>query len=172
MATHLFNAMAPFGHRNPGLVGVALTDARVVPSVIADGVHVDPLALRLAFAAASDVVLVTDSVGWRAGGLADGTPALERAIGLGADGAPRLGGGSGVLAGSALTMDRAVAFVAGPCGVELGRALASASTVPARVLGLTDRGMLALGRRADIVALQPGGRVEATWVGGEIVYDP
>src|SRR5204863_4819895 len=85
LVTHLFNAMAPLHHRQPGLVGAALTDDRVAVALIADNVHVHPAALRLAFRAKGPdgVVLVTDAVGWRAGSggamrltLADGAPRL------------------------------------------------------------------------------------------------
>jgi N-acetylglucosamine-6-phosphate deacetylase len=161
MATHLFNAMSPLGHRAPGVVGTVLTDPRVTPSLIADGVHVDPVALLLAFAAKRSVVLVTDSVAWRTGRF-QGSGGQRLA--LGPDGAPRLA--DGTLAGSALTMDAAVRFVVERCGIPLARALQSASTVPASLLGLHDRGVLAAGRRADLVALGPDLRVEEVWAGG------
>ncbi len=155
LVTHLYNAMSPLRHRAPGVVGVALADDRVVPSVIADGVHVDPLALQVAFAAkaaTAECVLVTDAVAWRAGRLA------SRGLTVGEDGVPRLA--DGTLAGSALTMDAAVRLVVERCGVDLGRALRAASTVPARLLGLADRGTLTPGARADLVALDAALRVE------------
>ncbi len=164
LVTHLFNGMAPFHHRDPGLVGVALTDDRLAVSLIADGVHVHPTAIALAFRAKGPdrVVLVTDAVALRAG----------RAGPLGirlADGAPRLA--DSTLAGSVLTMDAAVRFVTERCGVPLERAVAAASTTPAALLGLHDRGAIAPGRRADLVALGPAGEVEAVWVAGEPVLE-
>lgn len=156
LVTHLFNAMSPLGHRAPGVVGVALADDRVTPSLIADGVHVHPTAMRVAFAAkrgtTAGCVLVTDAVAWRAGHMA------TRVLATGPDGAPRLP--DGTLAGSALTMDAAVRRVVEECGVDLGEALRAASTCPARLLGLDDRGLLHPGTRADLVTLTPDLHVE------------
>jgi N-acetylglucosamine-6-phosphate deacetylase len=164
LVTHLFNGMGPLHHRRPGLVGAALADDRLAVSVIADLVHVHPAALRAAFAAkgAAATVLVTDSVAWR-------RPIhATRAITIGDDGAPRLR--DGTLAGSALTMDAAVRHVIDEAGVTLDDAIAAASTTPARLLGLDDRGAISPGRRADIVALSPSREVEAVWIGGEQAY--
>lgn len=161
MVTHLFNAMSGLHHRTPGLVGAALVDDRVTVSVIADGVHVHPVALDVAFRCkpSGRLVLVTDSIAWR------GVPG----VGLDADGAPRLD--DGTLAGSTLTMDAAVARVVEQVGVPLERAVVAAATTPAAVLGLHDRGALAPGRRADIVALDPVTlRCTATWVEGTQVH--
>lgn len=163
LVTHLFNGMGPLHHRRPGLVGAALTDGRLATSLIADLVHVHPTALGLAFAAKGDgAVLVTDAVAWRRPDHAG------RAIEVGADGAPRLT--DGTLAGSALTMDAAVRNVVQHAGVSLSQAVAAASTTPARLLGLTDRGAVEPGRRADLVALAPTLEVEAVWVGGDLSH--
>ncbi|HSL57101.1 MAG TPA: amidohydrolase family protein, partial [Acidimicrobiales bacterium] len=154
---HGFNAMAGLHHREPGLIGAALTDPRLTVSLIADGVHVHPAVLRLAFAAAPGrVALITDAVGWR----------TERLAGRGVrvvDGAPRLA--DGTLAGSALTMDAAVRTVVA-AGVDLASALRAASTTPARVLGLADRGRIEPGARADLVVLGVDLRPEQVWLGG------
>jgi N-acetylglucosamine-6-phosphate deacetylase len=163
LVTHLFNGMPPLHHRTPGPVGAALTDDRLTVSLIADLVHVHSTTLTLAFRVkgAGRVALVTDAVAWEA----------ERVGGIGigfVDGAPRLP--DGTLAGSALTMDKAVANVVHECGVDLADAVAAASTTPARLLGLADRGALEPGRRADLVALSPGLGVLATWVGGVEAY--
>ncbi|HEU5150473.1 MAG TPA: amidohydrolase family protein [Iamia sp.] len=174
LVTHGFNAMAPLHHREPGLVGAFLTDDRVTVSLIADGVHVHPTALDVAFRCKPDgrVVLVTDAVAWRAGrvdsiGLAV-RDAGEPASGAGGR-APRLP--DGTLAGSSLTMDAAVGFVVQRVGVSLERAVRAASTTPAALLGLTDRGALAAGRHADVVALDPTSlRCTATWVAGEQIH--
>lgn len=159
LVTHLFNAMATFHHRDPGLVGVALTDPRLTVSLIADLVHMAPDALRLAIAAAGveRTVLVTDAAA------AEGDR-FGRDLEL-RDGAPRLP--DGTIAGSALTMDRAVANLVRHVGVPLEVAVAAASTNPARVLGLTDRGRIEPGARADLVALDDDFTVETVWVGGE-----
>ena len=169
LVTHLFNAVPPLHHREPGLAGAALADPRLTPSVIADLVHVHPAVLGAAFrarhplGAASGgqgdpgVVLITDAVAWRAGHLA-GTR-LRRADGD----APRRP--DGTIAGSALTMDLAVRNAIS-AGLAMTNALAAASRVPARLLGLADRGMVAAGRRGDLVVLDPELGVRTTWVGG------
>lgn len=155
LTTHLFNGMSGIHHRTLGVAGAALTNDQVSASLIADGVHVHPRVLRLAAEVLGPhrMVLVTDAVGWRM----DGSP-----LQLG-DGAPRLP--DGTLAGSILTMDRAVrtCVAAGIDPVTVARA---ASTNPAALLGLTDRGRLAPGLRADMVALDRDMRVEQVWVAG------
>lgn len=159
LVTHLFNAMPPFHHRRPGPVAAALTDPRLTVSLIADLVHVAPEALRLAFAAKgpAGVALVTDAV-------AIGSERFGARLAL-HEGAPRLP--DGTIAGSALTMDRAVANVVRHAEVPLERAVGAAAATPARVLGLTDRGRIAPGARADLVALDDDLTVSAVWVGGE-----
>jgi N-acetylglucosamine-6-phosphate deacetylase len=163
LVTHLFNGMPPLHHRQPGLIGAALSDARLATSLIADLVHVHPAALRIAFAAKDDAtVLITDAVAWNRATHAG------RHIDLGADGAPRLA--DGTLAGSALSMDAAVRNVVHAADVPVELAIAAASTAPARLLGLIDRGAIAPGRRADLVALTPTLEVEAVWVGGDLAH--
>jgi N-acetylglucosamine-6-phosphate deacetylase len=160
VVTHLFNGMGPFNHRSPGVAGAALDDPRLTPSLIADLVHVHPAALRLAIGAKRSVALVTDAVAVGAGTAGD-VVMLER------DGAARLA--DGTLAGSVLGMDRAVRNVV-DLGVPLERAVEMASTIPSEILGLTDRGRLEPGRRADIVALDRESlRATAVWVGGRPV---
>ena len=159
LVTHLFNGMSPLHHRQPGLVGAALTDPRLVPSLIADGVHVHPAALALAARAKGPGrwVLVTDAIAWNSGRLA------ERRVSV-VDGAPRLP--DGTLAGSALTMDAAVRRMVVEAGVDLAAVVAAASSTPARLLGLTDRGAIEPGLRADLVALTPPPDlvVEHVWI--------
>jgi len=160
LVTHLFNGMGPFNHREPGVAGAALDDDRLTPSLIADLVHVHPAALRLAIGAKRSVALVTDAVAVDAGTIGD-VRMQER------DGAVRLA--DGTLAGSVLTMDRAVWNVVG-LGFSLARAVEMASTVPAEILGCTDRGRLAPARRADIVALDRESlAVRAVWISGRPV---
>ncbi len=159
LVTHLFNGMSGLHHREPGVAAWALTHPTVAASLIADGVHVHPRMLRLAASSLGPgrTVLVTDAVAWRSG----------RAGPLGdldlRDGAPRLP--DGTLAGSALTMDGAIRRMVA-AGVSLEHAAWAASTTPARVLGLTDRGALRAGALADLVALDDNLRVAGTWVGG------
>lgn len=153
LVTHLFNGMAPLHHRSPGLVGAALSDDRLVPSLIADGVHVDPAALRLAARAKGPGrwVLVTDAVAWRNGRLAEGEVRLV-------DGAPRLA--DGTIAGSALSMDAAVRRMVREAGIPLVEAVGAASSVPAALLGFADRGAVRPGARADLVLLTPELEIE------------
>jgi len=154
VVTHLFNAMSPLRHREPGLVGAALDDARLTPTLIADLVHVHPAAVRIAFAACRSLVLVSDAV------------ATNDEL-VAADGAARLPDGR--LAGAVALLDDALANVVG-LGVPIEEAVRAASTRPAAVLGLTDRGRLAVGARADLVALDPRhGTRRATWLAGDPV---
>jgi N-acetylglucosamine-6-phosphate deacetylase len=154
VVTHIFNGMGPLHHREPGLVGAALDDERLTPTVIADLVHVHPTVVRLVFAASREVAIVSDAVALR-GGVRQ------------ADGAARLPDGR--LAGATALLDQAVANVVG-VGVPLERVVAAATAVPAALLGLVDRGRLVAGARADIVALEPRtARVLAVWIAGERV---
>jgi N-acetylglucosamine-6-phosphate deacetylase len=160
VVTHLFNGMGRFDHREPGVAGAALDDPRLTPSLIADLVHVHPAALRLAIRAKRSVALVTDAVAVGAGTIG-AVVISERA------GAARLA--DGTLAGSVLSMDRAVRNVV-ELGFPLERAVELAATVPCEILGCADRGRLEPGRRADIVALDRDTlAVRAVWVGGDRV---
>jgi N-acetylglucosamine-6-phosphate deacetylase len=158
MVTHLFNAMTGLHHREPGVAAAALTTPGLGASIIADGVHVHPTMLRLAFQVLGDrAVLVTDAVAWRAGSVGPVGLALV-------DGAPRLP--NGTLAGSAVTMDESIRVMVRSAGVDLAAAVGAASTTPARLLGLFDRGSIEPGLRADLVALGEDLEVVRTWVGG------
>ncbi|HVF32030.1 MAG TPA: N-acetylglucosamine-6-phosphate deacetylase [Acidimicrobiales bacterium] len=149
LVTHLFNGMGPLHHRAPGLVGAGLADGRLTPSLIADGVHVHPAALRAAARAKGpgDWILVTDAVAWRDGRLEAGG---ERRVSI-VDGAPRLA--DGTIAGSALTMDAALRRAVHEAGVPLAEAVAAAASTPASLIGRPDVGRLAPGARADLVLL-------------------
>jgi N-acetylglucosamine-6-phosphate deacetylase len=152
VATHLFNAMPPLHHRAPGPVGALLADPRVTVELIADLVHVDPLALAIAIRAAGPerVALVTDAIA--AADAGDGAWSFGGLDVIVADGVARLAGG-GALAGSTLTQDAALRAVVGGVGAGVADAAAMLATTPARVLGLADRGRLAPGCRADLVLL-------------------
>ncbi len=170
MVTHLFNAMRAFHHRDPGVVGAAFDDPRCICGLIADGVHVHPAALRLAYRmlGADRVALVSDAVA--AAGMPPGTYTLgNRAIRLKAGDAPRLE--DGTLAGSVLRMDQAISNLVG-WGITLRDAVVSSSQVPARLLGVTDRGALTPGLRADLCVLGRDGRATFTLVDGRIAYEP
>jgi N-acetylglucosamine-6-phosphate deacetylase len=168
--THLFNAMAPFHHRAPGPIGVALADRRLTAGVIADGIHVDATAVAAAFAALGParLLLVTDAVG--ALGLPPGTTQLGTdTVTIGSDGV-RLA--DGTLAGSDLSMPRAIANLVRFTGCELDAAITCATATPAALLGCSDRGVLATGARADLVLLDEDGQVVTTILGGDVVHGP
>src|SRR5205085_5213228 len=146
--THLFNAMRPFGHRDPGLAGAALLRDDVIVQIILDGVHLAEETARLVWrSAAGRVALVTDAVA--AAGMGDGSYVLAGSEIEVRDGVPR--GADDVLAGSTLTMIEAVRNLHA-LGIPLPAAVGAATTVPARVLGLPHPG-LELGGPADVVVL-------------------
>ncbi len=166
--THLFNAMAPFSHRSPGPIGAVLADDTLVAGIIADGIHVDPIAVHMAWNALGPtrMSLVSDS-----------SPALGLPFGR-----THIAGFEivhdetgvrtvdGVLAGSALELDQAVRNLIAYTGCSLADALATVTSTPADLLGLTDRGRLREGSRADLVILEPDGRLVATIIAGTTVW--
>jgi N-acetylglucosamine-6-phosphate deacetylase len=160
--THLFNAMRPFGHRDPGLAGAALARADATVELILDGNHLADETVRLAWrAAAGRIVLVTDAL--EAAGVGDG------AWHLGAVEVDVRGGVArrvdGVLAGSVLTMPEAVRNLV-TAGATVQGALDAASRVPARAARRPDLGTLAPGAAADVVVLDDGLEVRRVLVGG------
>lgn len=168
--THCFNAMAPLGHRRPGPVGAALTDPTVSIEVIADGVHVDPVVLGLLARLAGDrLVAVTDATA--ACGLSDGRYRLGPGEVLVTDGAVRLASDGTTLAGSTLTMERAVAGLVA-AGVSLADALHAASAAPADAIRAAPNGRVVAGADADLVVLDADLGVRATIVGGVVAHDP
>jgi len=162
--THLFNAMSGLHHRDPGVAGAALTSASATAELIADGIHVHPAVLRLAAQAMPHrIALITDAI--RACGLADGIYKLYRHDVTVGGGAARLG--DGTLAGSVLTLERAVQIMVEQAGLPLEAVLPLATEVPARILGLVDRkGKLAEGYDADVVVLSPKLAVGRVFVKG------
>jgi N-acetylglucosamine-6-phosphate deacetylase len=162
-ATHTFNAMRPLDHRSPGILGAVLTDRRVSADIIADGVHLDPAIVKL-FADAKGpegTVLITDAIS--ATGMPDGHYHLGSFEVEVREGRCMNGG---KLAGSVLTMDRAVRNLARFAEWDLPQAVAAASQNPARVARITNKGVLAVGADADFVVLNPEGEVLRTFVGG------
>ena len=147
--THLFNGMPPLHHRAPGPVGVALTTDSLVLEVIADGYHVDDLALDLAFRVARDrLSLVSDAMS--ATGLGDGRYELAGSTVVVTDGVAMLADGSS-LAGSTTPLAGAVSRLLDR-GVPLAQVQAASSSTPARALRLTDPALVA-GAVADLVVL-------------------
>jgi len=172
-ATHLFNAMSQLTGRAPGLVGAAIDHPRVWCGLIADGHHVDPVSLRLAIRAkaagegTARCFLVTDAMALIGSGqdgfLLHGRPVRRSQGGF----CPRLTLEDGTLAGSDLDMATALRFTMERIGLPLAEALAMATAYPARFLGLSGRGALKPGMRADLVHLDDGLRVTGTWRAGE-----
>ena len=164
VATHLFNAMGPLHHREPGPVPALLEDDRVSVELICDGVHLHPAVIRWAVrtAGASRIALVTDAMA--AAGAGDGDYLLGRLTVRVRDGVARQPDGS--IAGSTLTMDRAFRCVV-DAGASVEEAVVMASTTPARALGLTDEiGSITVGRQADLVVLDQALRVAAVMAKG------
>ena len=167
--THLFNAMPPLGHRDPGLPGALLSDDRMTVGFIADGVHTHRsiIALVWRMLGSKRMSLVTDAMA------ALGMPA----------GIHRLGDydvivdatscrlADGTLAGSILELDQALRNLIQMTGCSLGEALETITTTPAKLLGLEEeRGRIAPGLAADMVLLSPDLRVQTTIASGDIVY--
>jgi N-acetylglucosamine-6-phosphate deacetylase len=162
-ATHTFNAMRPLDHRDPGIIGEVLTDDRLSADMIVDGIHVSPTVVQL-FLQAKGVeraVLITDAIS--ATGMPDGRYQLGPIEVDVKDGKCT---SNGSLAGSVLTMDRAVRNVAQFSNWSLRDAIRAATLNPARTVGASNRGILAVGAAADFVVLNSQGEVIKTIVGG------
>ena len=166
-ATHMFNAMRALHHRDPGIVGAVLADNLVTADVIADGIHVHPVMLELLVRTkgAGRVVLITDATS--ATGMPGGTYNLG-------DMQVEVRGGrceiNGILAGSVLTLDRAVRNMSTFVNVSFQSAICMATLNPARVLGLAGRkGVLRKGADADFTVFSTAGEVIQTIIGGRMI---
>ena len=165
-ATHTFNAMRPFDHREPGVIGQVLTNDKVYAELICDGIHVAPEAVRLWLRAKGSerAILVTDAMS--AAGMPDGEYTLGGFPVQVTDGKAMA---RGVLAGSTLTLDRALANVIRFTGAPLEEALRLLTANPAAMTGLTAQaGSLAVGSNAHLVAVDAQGKLLASIVGGEL----
>jgi N-acetylglucosamine-6-phosphate deacetylase len=158
--THLFNAMAPFFHREPGPIGVTMADSRLVAGVIVDGVHVHPTAVAATHAALGPerFAVVTDAVAALGQQQVNGYPPQARTR-------------DGRLMGSVVGMDQAVRNLAAFTGCRPEVAMASATSTPARLISAAHKGQIAAGMDADIVVLTPGLDVMATVLGGVVAVD-
>ena len=171
MVTHLFNGQRPLHHREPGVVGQALADARLTSGLIADLHHVAGSVAALAFRAAPGrIFLVTDaaaSAGMAAGRYVLGGEPIDLPD---EDGAPPVRA-DGTLAGSALRMDAAISNMVA-AGIDLAGAVAAATRIPADLIGRPDLGRIAAGAAADLTWLSAGLTTAATWVAGQQIFGP
>jgi N-acetylglucosamine-6-phosphate deacetylase len=167
VGTHVFNAMRPVHHREPGPVTALLEQDQVIAEVVNDGLHVHPSVVSLMFAAAGAhrIALITDAMA--AAGMGDGQYRLGPLTVQVRDGAARLAQGDS-LAGSTLTMDNALRNAVRLAGVSLPDAAVSASLTPARALGLAERiGSLEAGKQANLVVLDADLRVVSVMRSGD-----
>jgi N-acetylglucosamine-6-phosphate deacetylase len=161
--THLFNAMRPLGHRDPGIAGAALARDDVIVQVILDGHHLAEETARVIWrAAAGRIALVSDAIA--AAGVGDGSYRLGNVEVEVRDGVARRG--DGVLAGSSLTLIGAVRRLHA-LGVPLADAVGAATTVPASVVRRPDLGSLRPGAAADVVVLDDALEIRTVFVGGQ-----
>ncbi len=169
LVTHVFNAQSPLSHRAPGAPGVALTDTRLAPCLIADGVHVDPAILALAFAACARAIAVTDSIL-----IAGLPPGAAREFGgaqvtLGSQGVGLRE--NGTIAGAGITLDEGVRRLIA-AGVPPETAFAAATSRPAAALSLPDRGHIRPGARADLVWWHDDFTPLQVWTAGHSAQKP
>ena len=158
--------MRPLDHRDSGILGEVLTNDRLSADVIADGIHVAPNVVSLLYRAKGieNLVLITDAIS--ATGMPNGRYQLGTLEVEVKDGRCLYGG---TLAGSVLTMDRAVRNLMQFAHLDLQQAVRAASMNPAKVAGERKRGVLEPGARADFVALTAEGEVRATVINGAVV---
>ncbi len=166
--THLFNAMAPMMGRAPGLVGTALAEPRLIAGLIVDGLHIDPISARAAFAAKGweGIALVSDAMP-SVGSSVTEFRLMGRSITL-HDG--KLTAEDGTLAGAHLDMVGAIKNAVALAGIPLDDALRSATLTPAKYLRIeNERGVIASGAHADFAVLSPELKILSVWADGERV---
>lgn len=164
-ATHTFNAMRALDHREPGILGAVLSDERMMADIIADGVHVAPAIVEVFLKAKGTqrAVLITDAIS--ATGMPDGTYQLGPfQVQVRGDRAEF----QGSLAGSVLTLDRAVRNVMSFANWSLQHSVVLATRNPAQLIGAEGKGELAVGSDADLLLLSERGEVVHTMVGGQM----
>jgi N-acetylglucosamine-6-phosphate deacetylase len=164
MYTHLFNAMRPMNHRDPGVIAAALAPSPALAALIPDGVHLHPAILRLACRARGKdgIILVTDKVA-----LANASSSeknVGRALATIRDGAARLEDDR--LAGSIISMLDGVRVMVEKAGVGIGDAAVMAATNPAKLIGAADRGRIQIGARADLIVLSHALELKSVFISG------
>jgi N-acetylglucosamine-6-phosphate deacetylase len=163
-ATHTFNAMRPLDHRDPGIAAYVLDQSALFAEIICDGIHVDPIMVRLYFKAKGEdrIILVTD--GMSATGMPDGAYMLGDMTVEVHDGRAT---SNGTLAGSVLTLDRSIRNFMEFTGAGLNTAIVAATRNPAQLMGIDDSwGALDAGRMANITVLSPASKVIQTFLAG------
>lgn len=170
--THVFNAMPPLHHRNPGLAGLITSSAQPYDSLIADGIHLHPATVTLAYRSnPARCILITDAV--EMAGLPDGVypghaqvPHPQRKAGnkVTID-------GTDTLIGSCCSLDECIRNLKEWSGCSLAEAVRCATENVAGMMDLKDRGVIEQGRRADFVVLDDNGKVLQTWVKGAKVFE-
>jgi N-acetylglucosamine-6-phosphate deacetylase len=169
MVTHLFNAMSPFAHRAPGVIGAALVDDRVAVGLIPDGIHSHPASILLAVRAKGPgrIALVSDMMP------AAGMPPGQYQFGGQIVTVDRLSAklGDGTLAGSIVTMDQAIRNMVRWTGTTPAEAIRMATEVPARLIGRPDLGVLHPGNPADLTLFTDNLAIQATIIRGRIAFD-
>ncbi|MBW2295603.1 MAG: amidohydrolase family protein [Deltaproteobacteria bacterium] len=167
--THLFNAMGPLHHREPGVAGWALADDRVSCDLICDGVHLHPAMVRTACRAKGDrLLLITDRVQPPEPSAPEGSSFGSGSI---HDDGSAFRLPDGTLAGSNLSLDRALRNAQAFGAMTRLEAIAASTLRPARLLGIeSERGTLRVRARADFAILDDEDRVQETWIAGERVF--
>jgi N-acetylglucosamine-6-phosphate deacetylase len=169
-ATHTFNGMLGIHHREPGTAGAVLVDDRIYAEVIADGIHVHPAVVKLLVRVKGidRTILITDAI--RAAGLPDGHYTLGGMRVVVKEGVPRTEVGG--LAGSTLTLNKAIRNVIQFAGVSANQAVAMATRVPAEALGFSGvKGSIRPGGDADLAIFDDEFNAQAVFVGGRLVFD-
>jgi N-acetylglucosamine-6-phosphate deacetylase len=169
LVTHVYNAMTGLHHRQPGVLGAVLSSDEVCGMLICDGLHVHPAAVKILLRAlgVDRVILVTDAI--PGGGMTEGTFTMLNQTARIVDGVARLE--DGTIAGSILTLNRAVMNARAFGALTLNEALQMATVNPARALGLWNIGSLNDGASADVALIDELGKVQLTMVAGRVVYD-
>jgi len=165
MFTHLFNAMRPLNHRDPGVIAAALSPSLAFAAVIPDGVHVHTEMLRMALRlrGAAEMIVVTDRVALAHAPKEIAERAAARGISV-RNGVARLD--NGAIAGAVISLLDGVRIMVEQVGASVGEAAMMASTNPALLLGIADRGRLEIGARADMLVLGDKLQLKAVFAGG------